>query len=463
MKTERFLLLAIAALGLVACNDDQGLLKQPSGTSANELAPDAYAAFSIKIPGETLSKAAATDPGIAAENTIKTLYIFMYDTQSPYTPTVMSFSTTDGSLAQKSGTTNEWITTQAVRTKKVDKYIFAGVNLTQAIVDQITSKGYGAFNYQPMAQEVADLSDFTNGFVMFNAVFPSVTPATDLFDSEATALNSHLSILVDRVVAKASVGKGSRFVVNGGGEMTDLKYGWRNLNKQFYLVQQVADGWIKDYNWDTYSSSDFTVGTDALDMIEVGVSPSVFSYTTENAFNYRANTSRVDAATYLTVQGVFKPDQVVQLVSVGTNPSTHNDFQTVANPSAAGTDFYVVRTDDGISNYFIDAATATAYATLCINKAEGMPALTGEYNVGEHTYSGGLCYYHLFVNGNAVAPQAPYNVYRNQYYKVTINSIQAPGNPSDNFDQGKPIVSSAWLGVDIEVNPWVLVEEGQDL
>lgn len=56
-----------------------------------------------------------------------------------------------------------------------------------------------------------------------------------------------------------------------------------------------------------------------------------------------------------------------------------------------------------------------------------------------------------------------YNIYRNQYFKITVNSIQAPGKPSDNFDNNQPIQPNTWISADIEVIPWEVIEEDHDL
>ena len=110
-----------------------------------------------------------------------------------------------------------------------------------------------------------------------------------------------------------------------------------------------------------------------------------------------------------------------------------------------------------------DGATAEKYAELCAADAAGMPAFHGEYILADNTYTNGICYFHVFVNKDAVSPQAPYNIYRNQYFKININSIQAPGNPSDNFDNNKPIQPNSWIAVDIDVIPWEVIEEDYDL
>ncbi len=464
MKMNKYLVMAFVAMSFVACSNEEDPINAGGDGNENSNASDAYAAFSISVPfSEAITR--ATDDGVAKENTVTSLHVFMYDVVAPYAPTVAEFSVSGGTLGLKQGTSNVWETSKAIKTKKADKHIFVGVNLNNDIVKEITSTGFGAFNYREFAQTVAQLTDGTNGFVMFNDKFPVVTPENALFDTETEAEAAHIQLSVDRTVAKAAVFKGSGFVVNGGGEMSNLSYGWRNINSKFYFVQKVDGGVIKDYNWDhfTVPVDYFVRGTDEIAVNDNGVAATEFSYALENTFDYSPSIT-VDEATYLSVSGNFRPDKVIALKGGVSTPQTGADFETVNNSSAPNSNFYVVRTNDGVANYFADDAVATAFANLCIAGANGMPSLTGPYDVSNYTYIGGKCYYHVFVNANATAaPYAPFNVYRNQYFKVTINSIQAPGNPGDNFDDGKPISTDAWIAVDIEVNPWNLIEENHDL
>ena len=99
-----------------------------------------------------------------------------------------------------------------------------------------------------------------------------------------------------------------------------------------------------------------------------------------------------------------------------------------------------MRTADGVANYFIDGPTAEKFAELCAANTPQMPSINGIYLLSENTY-----------------------IYRNQYFKININSIQAPGNPSDNFDRGEPIKPNSWIGVDIQIIPWEVIEEDHDL
>ena len=319
----------------------------------------------------------------------------------------------------------------------------------------------GAFNYKEFTQEVGKLADQTNGFIMFNENYPNITPATNLYEDKAEAEKHHISIPVSRVTAKSAVFTSPTFKVKGGGSMTDLKFGWRNLNKKFYFIQDSRDGIVKDYNWNSYTEQDFSRGTDAINVYGNDTPPSVFSYAPENTFQYVSGTSNVNESTFISISGVFTPAKIV--TSKNDSPTGESDFTIENNTSGPGTTFYVVHTADGTDNFFIDGAIAEKYAELCANNTTGMPALTGDYVLADNTYTNGICYFHVQVNGNVTAPQAPYNIYRNQYFKITVNSIQAPGKPSDNFDNNQPIQPNTWISADIEVIPWEVIEEDHDL
>ena len=239
MKTSKIFMTTLVALTMVACSNDNDWVDQSSNPDV--IAPDAYASFSINIPHASKTRAVSTDPGIAAENAVKSLHVFIYDAESPNTPTVAEFTVAGGTLTQKPAGSSTWMTSQPISTKKTDKYIFAGVNLNTEIVNYITSNGLGAFSYKDFTQEITKLADQTNGFVMFNSAYPTLTPAADLYEKKSEAENNHITISVNRVTAKAAVFQSQSFVVNGGGTMTDLKFGWRNLNKKFYFIQDNRD------------------------------------------------------------------------------------------------------------------------------------------------------------------------------------------------------------------------------
>ena len=58
-----------------------------------------------------------------------------------------------------------------------------------------------------------------------------------------------------------------------------------------------------------------------------------------------------------------------------------------------------------------------------------MPALTGDYVLADNTYTNGICYFHVQVNGNVTAPQAPYNIYRKSIFQKLLS---IPYKPREN-------------------------------
>ena len=80
-----------------------------------------------------------------------------------------------------------------------------------------------------------------------------------------------------------------------------------------------------------------------------------------------------------------------------------------------------------------------------------------------------MCYlrskgYSVYYKDETHAYNTAYNgLELDKYFKININSIQAPGNPSDNFDRGEPIKPNSWIGVDIQIIPWEVIEEDHDL
>ena len=167
------------------------------------------------------------------------------------------------------------------------------MNLNTDMVNYITANGLGSFSYNQFAQEISQLADLTNGFVMFNTSYPESTPAANLYENESLAQTNRMAIPVSRVVAKAAVFKANDFVVNGGGNMTEIKFGWRNLNKKFYFIQDKRDGIIKDYNWENFSVSDFERGSDAINTYTSTDDPVTFSYAPENSFKYSLDQTEV--------------------------------------------------------------------------------------------------------------------------------------------------------------------------
>lgn len=267
MRKNCLFMIMFATVTLMGCSKNDASPAE-SDLPIDQNPTEVFATFKINAPANMQTK--ATNSGTAGETAVKTLHVFIYDVASPHAPTIASFST-DANTLINSG--NSWTASTPIRTLKADKYIFAGINLTPAIINEITSRGLGAFSYKEFEQSISDLTNPTDGFVMFNTTYPAVTPGDALATSAEAAKANPISIPVSRVVAKAAVVKSTSFVVNGGGTMQNITYGWRNINRRFYFIPKIDGGIIKDYNWDSYNVNDFVRGTDQIPVNEATATP----------------------------------------------------------------------------------------------------------------------------------------------------------------------------------------------
>ena len=140
---------------------------------------------------------------------------------------------------------------------------------------------------------------------MFNSAYPTLTPAADLYEKKSEAENNHITISVNRVTAKWRCSNPQSFVVNGGGTMTDLKFGWRNLNKNSTLFRIT----------ETLSSKTIIGLIIPQKILRGEQMPStfmlrlmclpLFSYATENAFQYISGTSKWMQQLYQCQRGIY--------------------------------------------------------------------------------------------------------------------------------------------------------------
>ena len=121
MKTSKMFITIVTALAMASCNNDKEFANQPE---LEMQVPEAYASFSISIPHTSGTRSVttrSTEPGTDAENIVKSLHIFIYDKEAPFTSTVAEFSVAANTLQQAPGNTSQWITTRPTKTKKTEK------------------------------------------------------------------------------------------------------------------------------------------------------------------------------------------------------------------------------------------------------------------------------------------------------------------------------------------------------
>ena len=87
MKTSKMFITRVTALAMASCNNDKEFANQPE---LEMQVPEAYASFSISIPHTSGTRSVttrSTEPGTDAENIVKSLHIFIYDKEAPFTST----------------------------------------------------------------------------------------------------------------------------------------------------------------------------------------------------------------------------------------------------------------------------------------------------------------------------------------------------------------------------------------
>jgi hypothetical protein len=270
---------------------------------------------------------------------------------------------------------------------------------------------------------------------------PEATPGT-------TPDENKVAIAVKRLAAKVTVQEHEDLRESGdiksyGGTFTDLQFAIGNANKSSFLFQKkvgASPSVVKDPNWESYNTTDFlSTGTyQAVNAAATAVLSLNRAYTPENtAETYASNGENL---TYISVRANYKPAFFCD-----------GEGKSLGDTNAAAKTFWIVANEEGAILYFDDKDNADAYASTM----DPAPTPT--------VYTNGFCYFRAYINKNGAADSgikaAKFDVLRNNYYKATINSIQAPGSPTD---AGK-VEETTSLMVDITVQPWTVISDGYDL
>ena len=145
-----------------------------------------------------------------------------------------------------------------------------------------------------------------------------------------------------------------------------------------------------------------------------------------------------DNTTHLAVQAAFVPNA---LVTDYERPDSPTD-----NTSASAVTFYY-----NVANrkYY----SKDAYDNAIANNA----AVAGDF---WGPYTDGICYYYVPVGTGDLSTEDLLGAKRNHFYKMKINSMTAPGNPTPGtvdpqVDPENPVIKpSVWIAVEVQVEPW---------
>ena len=439
-------ILPVILIGCVlfaACSNEQTReIPQPSGRQ--------YLNVAVAIPETGLSGTKTVD-----EDDVQTIDIFMFNQSDKKFATVTHYDRIN-LTGPTDGYKGKIWRGEPAGTTAGEKYIVAGVNLSASMVEKMKTLICDPAQLALFQHTIAELTE--NGMVMFSST-AEPRKADQFYDTkeEAEAPGAYVyTIDVDRSVAKMAVFKGRNMEITGGGKFLDLNFGWANVNNSIAYVPKITvNGSVETpaYDWASITKYSPEAIIPLYETTDPATTPTVFAYAQENRYPYTTGTS-MDKLTYLRITGKYIPSHFSYL-------NTDHIAQDV-NPANTPATFYALETTDSKFYYFNDLAKAQAVLTAA--GTGSVPSF--KTNVGTNgirTYTGGVCHFDALIN-NAPSDETKHNIVRNTYYRITINSIKAPGLPGSGTNPNPgPGNGEQWLGFSINVKDWTDVIEGIEI
>lgn len=325
------------------------------------------------------------------------------------------------------------------------KQLFACVNMDDRLESLNINAGMELSVFKKKILEVTDIGAVStnNKFWMTNLENDAPTVIVEQANEGevTTGSKNNFTIKVGRLCAKVDLTVSSS-VTQSGGTLSDISYRVCNNPKKMYLMP-VYDG-------PNYEKPDLLTPFYSMDFADVPASGKVtaddyfqttakqlsaashFTYMTENS-NKPVVTAK---ATYLEVKGTWAPssDQIKD-----GGPLVGGTFYRIANLSGPGG--HIVSYEAGVY--------------------KAAPSVTGNQKV--ITYTGGACYYGIWIADNSIVDAGlKYTIKRNTYFKVSIDDVSGPGagTPGDvTPDPQRPVETNVNMKATIDVQPWTVVEQ----
>ena len=324
---KKFLIVAFAALGFVACNDNN-FDDVNNGGFTGEV-ETSYIAINLNAAESGTRAPEDYQDGLAAERVVNAAYFFFFDPEGNAFPVT-------GSPATEPGGSVNWISANLTGSGKETPNVS---DIKDAVLVLSTYKGtypaqvVAVLNWAPdtgRAYKLAELYAATNikgvseGFVMSNAVYANGTNAvvgtpittSDIYKSDTEALNNPITIHVERIAAKVTVTAkngvvDNRYFVktaNISGVDTDVYVqvtGWELYNDfaQSKLIKDIDPTWDADVLGFTWNDSPYyrCYWAESLAIGDIGTNafPTTFGLELGSAANVTAGTYVDDTYTYV--------------------------------------------------------------------------------------------------------------------------------------------------------------------
>ena len=377
MKTNpKILFVACLSLlvGMLSCNNNDDIID-----SGDKAIPTNSVSLTLRV----VNAASAS-----AEDKITTADVFVYDMNGRYL-CQEALSATDFSVASGEHTTT-------ITVPNGEKQIFVGANLPAGVAASLEGKTLDELKQMVVSlNQRSQLASENNGITM-----------TALKDYLITGDNNNVYVELKRVVAKVSVQLSEDVAFSGApGALANISFAINNYNKNIFLLQGDAPDY-KDPNWNeaSYNANQF-LQAQASDYIPVN-EPNQSNLRTLYASENTSEKYRAKELTYVSVRAIFLPEEITV-----RNPFGGADYVILRRETSSATPqtFYAILQPG--TRFFLEKDVADAYAIENNIPAENVL-----------TYADGYCYWNIYLN-----QPHDWDVYRNDYYKCIITSIECPG------------------------------------
>lgn len=452
-------LLACAALavGLTGCSKEDN---NPQGNSGSNVAG---LPAKVELSIEMAQTRSGLLNGIAEENKIGEISIWIYDANDPTgkKSTIVHSSTFD---AQTKG-----VKKIDIETTSGPKNIYVGVNLPASMKSIITSAGRDGVNNVIYQIPLNELSQVNIGgetyFAMFAQNVQTATLEAQEKLSDPTPEANKIKLTVERLVSKIAVGKNSAvetMAVTSNAEMggafdTDnMEYSVKQINKSTFITRQSIDpnydGFA--YGWDYTTSS--------------GTGPDVTADYGLEAFSNELGYQKMTVVAGLNdteefwnkdVNRFYTPENLERVGRLGSNTYAVIKVKYTPDPAnmkpgtaAKAGDFVTLKDQNNKIEFYPSVADAETARQAKTTPADWV--VSGLYEEGYN-------YYRVYL-----VKETEYNVVRNTFYRVRVNSINDLGSwresnpgPGGPEEPGKPIEEdNTKVDVTIEVLPWYMLD-----
>lgn len=508
MKLNKYFMIGAMGLSLVACSDNLDDNQGVNGNASNEgttymaIALDFENASNSRV-GEQPIEGENEPEATEGESDINTVRIIIMD-------------------AYNNVEVNELLTGTDVKDEGEEYYfeITPGMKHFYAFVNEGSANG--------------DLTSFTGNAEVSGGASAFYTPAsgdkaatnfamssTEVVSQEikdgitqealATSNDNHVSITVERMLAKVTVEMATNFKTEGQDNFTlknlnckignadNLEYDGTDYTSSgtYRMANNTGDNGARITPYYPYPSwgEETPEGWSSAELLS-DASPTVYDGTnsTQAVFyclenTHKENTYTISNTTFLRIEATTIPTNVITFTvskssdagSVTITPAASTT--PVTGVDAAKTFYRITKTPAGLEDYYSTYIFEDELEKYTDAGSSLADIITTFKNAGYDfdEYTNGVGKYNLWVNDyiyNEATTQstnmAP--VFRNDWYLYTINSIVLPGDPTgdgdgdedtdpdpEEEDPDQPIHPDTNIGVKLSIEPWNVVKHYVDL